>query len=68
MLKELRQYLSDHRDLIFTVALVAIVDAFFLDGALKSRLKSILSGFIDKAESKLNKDLNGDGQVGSSAN
>lgn len=66
MLRELRQYLSDHRDLIFTVVLVALVDAFFLDGALKSRLKSILSGIIDKAESKLKVDINGDGVIGPS--
>lgn len=63
MLKEFRQYLADHRDLLFTVILVAAVDAFFLDGALKVRLKNILSGFIDKAEQKLNKDLNGDGKI-----
>ena len=66
MLREFRQYLTDHRDLIFTVVIVAAVDAFFLDGALKSRLKSILNGFIDKAEQKLQKDINGDGKIAGS--
>lgn len=64
MLRELRQYVADNRNLIFTVILIAIVDAFFLDGALKSRLKNILTSFIDKAEEKLGKDLNGDGKIG----
>lgn len=64
MLSEFRAYLREHRDLVFTILIIAAVDAFFLDGALKSRLKAILNGFIDRAESKLNKDINGDGKVG----
>lgn len=67
MLREFKQYISEHRDVFFTLILVMIADAWFLNGALKSRLQRILEGVTGKLEEKLNTDINGDGKVGTGA-
>lgn len=64
MLREFKAYLSEHRDIVFTLLLIIVVDTFFFDGAFKTRIKGLLEGVVRKAESKLNKDLDGDGKVG----
>lgn len=53
MFTEFRAYLSEHRDLVFTIIIVALIDHLLLDGALKERLKGLLGGFLDKAETKV---------------
>lgn len=54
MLGSLKQYLTEHRDVVWSIVLVALIDQFFLNGALKSRISSILEGVCKKAEQKVN--------------
>lgn len=53
MLKEFRQYLSEHRDLVFSVLLLFVADSFFLNGALRAKLQSILHKVVEKVEKKV---------------
>lgn len=64
MLKEFKQYLSEYRNPIFTVLLLLLADYFFLGGALRGRLQRLLEAVTNKAEAKLNADLDGNGVVG----
>lgn len=57
IMKSFREYLNQHRDMIFTVALVFICDHYLLGGALKERLKSLLEGILNKAETKFHKEI-----------
>lgn len=53
MLREFKAFISEHRDLIFTVLLITLLDSFLLNGALRTRLESILQATLKKAEDKL---------------
>ena len=64
MLSEFKAYVSEHRNWIFTILIVAVVDAFFLGGALKQRITALLGGSLKVLERKVNADLDGDGKVG----
>ena len=64
MFGEFKAYVSEHRNWIFTILIVAVVDAFFLGGALKQRITSLLGGSLKVLERKVNADLDGDGVVG----
>lgn len=57
IMNSFRAYLDKHRDLIFTVALVFIVDHYFLGGAMKERIKKLLEGFLNKAEANFHKEI-----------
>lgn len=57
IMNSFRAYLDKHRDLIFTVALVFLVDHYFLGGAFKERLQKLLGGVLDKAESNFHKQV-----------
>jgi hypothetical protein len=57
IMNSFRAYLDKHRDLIFTVALCFIVDHYFLGGAMKERIKKLLEGFLNKAESNFHKEI-----------
>lgn len=50
---ELRAYVKEYRDILFTIALVLLLDHLFFEGAMRERLKGLLSGMVHKAESKL---------------
>jgi hypothetical protein len=52
MLSDIRKYIADNRDLIYTVAFVAIVDQFLFEGAFRERLKKLVEGFLAKTEEK----------------
>lgn len=52
MVKDLKDYLSEHKDMIFTIVLLALADALFLNGALRTKLESILHRVADKLEAK----------------
>lgn len=47
MLSEFKQYVGQYRDYFFTVILIAVVDHFFLGGALKEKLASALGKKLD---------------------
>lgn len=52
MIGEFKQYLKEHRDIIFTVTLLFVADHFLLNGALKAKLTSILHKVVDRIEKK----------------
>jgi hypothetical protein len=65
MLKEvagdLREFVKQHRSVIYTVALVALVDHFCFNGALRGRIKTLLENMLSKAEAKINNGASGNG-------
>ena len=44
---EFKSYIREYKDWIFTIAIVAIIDHFFLDGALKEKLTASLGKKLD---------------------
>lgn len=54
MLKEIasdmREFIKQNRSVIYTVALVALVDHFVFEGAFRTRLKALVDKFLTKAE------------------
>lgn len=51
-MEEFRSYVREYKDWIFTIAIIAVVDHFFLDGALKEKLSSALGKKLDATEGK----------------
>ena len=54
MFKEFKQYIADHRDLVFSILLIMFADSFFLNGALRTKLSSLLHGVVTRLENKVN--------------
>lgn len=52
MTDEFKSYLREYKDWIFTIAIVAIIDHFFLDGALKEKLAGALGKKLDADNGK----------------
>lgn len=53
MFGEFKQYLASNRNVIFTLLIAALVDKFFLNGALASRLQTLLGKVVEKAENEV---------------
>lgn len=53
LMDELRGYIREHRNVLFTVVLVLLLDHLFFEGAMRERLKQLLSGMLTKAEGSL---------------
>lgn len=53
MLQEVKSYMSEHRDIIFTLGLLFLADHFLLNGAIKTKLSAILSKTVDRLEKKV---------------
>lgn len=49
MVDEFKGYIHEYKDWIFTIAIIAVVDHFFLDGALKEKLAAALGKKLDGA-------------------
>ena len=45
--EEFKSYIREYKDWIFTIAIIAIIDHFFLDGALKEKLSAALGKKLD---------------------
>lgn len=52
MLQDIKKYISDNRDMIYTVAFVALLDQLLFDGAFRERLKALVEGLLVKVEGK----------------
>lgn len=52
MVNEFKSYVHDYKDWIFTIAIIAIIDHFFLDGALKEKLSASLGKKLDSSDVK----------------
>ena len=53
MVDEFKSYVREYKDWIFTIAIVAIIDHFFLDGALKEKLSTALGKKLDADNGKV---------------
>jgi hypothetical protein len=52
MVDEFKSYVREYKDWIFTIAIVAVIDHFFLDGALKEKLSTALGRKLDADNAK----------------
>jgi len=50
LFEDLRIYLKENRDMVYTIGLVLLVDHFVFEGAFRDRLKRLVEGFLTKAE------------------
>lgn len=49
---DLRGFIKDNRDLIFSVLMVLVLDHYVFAGAFRERLKGVVEGVLHKAETK----------------
>ena len=55
MLGNVKGYIEKHKDVIFTLGLVILVDHFLFRGALRERIKGTIEGVLKKAENLIDK-------------
>lgn len=53
MFGEFKDYVKEHRDLLFTILFVMLLDHFVFGGAFKDKLQGVVGGLIKKTENKL---------------
>ena len=53
MLKEFKSYVAEHKDLIFSIILLFLADKVFLEGALQSKIASLVHRIMDGMEKKV---------------
>lgn len=56
---DLRQYIRENRDLIFSIVFVLVLDEYVFDGAFRDRIKSCIEGVLKKVERKTGIDIPG---------
>lgn len=63
MLKELfgdlRGYIKENRDLIFSIVFVLVLDEYVFEGAFRERLKGVIEGVLKRVERKTGIDIPG---------
>lgn len=52
-IKDMKGFISEHKNVIYTVLVIFLVDHFIFEGSFRERLKSIVNGLINKVEKKL---------------
>lgn len=50
---DIRGYISSNKEVLYTVALVLLIDQYVFEGAFRERLKSLIDGLLKKAESSI---------------
>ncbi len=53
IITDVKQFISDNRNIVYTIAAVILVDQFFLKGQLTEKVKSICEKVLSKIENKL---------------
>lgn len=48
-----KEYFEKHKETVMTVSVVLLIDHFFLHGALRERIRSLLEGILKSAEQRL---------------
>ena len=56
MIETVKCYVNKHRDFLFTVILVMVVDHFIFKGALREKIKSVIDGALNKANDQHQKE------------
>ena len=59
MLNDLRGYVRDNRDLIFSIVFVLVLDEYVFKGAFRERLRSVIEGVLKRVENKTGIDIPG---------
>lgn len=49
---DIRGYMKDNRDLIFSLVFVLVLDEYIFGGVFRERIKAIVEGFLKKVEDK----------------
>jgi hypothetical protein len=50
---DIKNFVKEHRQIIYWVVLALIVDHLFLNGQLRSKIKNIIQGLLNKAEASI---------------
>lgn len=50
--QDVRKYIADNRDMVYTILFVAVLDQLLFEGAFRERIKKLVDGFLTKAETK----------------
>jgi len=50
---DIKNFVKEHRQIIYWVVLALIVDHVFLNGQLRSKIKNIIQGLLNKAEASI---------------
>lgn len=53
IMKIFKEYLEAHRDTIFTLLLLLLVDHYVFDGAFSTQIKALFQKLLDKAHDKI---------------
>lgn len=53
LLQDARNFIKEHRTVIYTVALVVLIDHFVFGGQFRDKLKDLTAKFLKKAEDQL---------------
>ena len=56
---DLKGYVRTHKDLIYTVIIVALIDQYVFEGQFRERLRTLVGKVLGKAEEKINKAVDG---------
>jgi hypothetical protein len=56
MLENVKGYVEKHKDMLFTLGLVILVDHFLFKGALRERIKGTVEGALKKVENSFHKE------------
>ena len=52
-MQAMKEYFERYKTTLITVAIIAIIDEFLLSGSLRDRIRRMISGVLDSAESRL---------------
>lgn len=50
---DIKNFIKEHRQIVYWVVLALIVDHVFLNGQLRSKIKNIIQGLLNKAEASI---------------
>ena len=53
MVDDVRSFMNEHRFVIYTVAIIFLIDHFFLKGVFRDRLQGIIERMVGKVEQKI---------------
>jgi hypothetical protein len=56
MLSNVKAYVEKHKDIIFTLGLIILIDHFMFKGALRNRIQTSIEGVLKKVEDKFQKE------------
>ena len=56
MMSHVKEYIGRHKDMIFTLGLILLVDHLFFKGAMRNKIQTTLEGLVHKAGEKLSKE------------